>query len=77
MLVLRDREAEAHSRPILRIHVVRVAYVGQDILVLGECLEREVYVIVVLLYHFHVARLVHVLLDVLLRAKTNINLLEE
>ena len=44
---------------------------------LGERLECEVYVIVMLLYHFHVARLVHVLLDVLLRAKPNINLLEE
>jgi hypothetical protein len=45
--------------------------------VLGKRLKREVDVIVMLLYHFHVARLVHVLLDVLLRAKTNIDLLEE
>jgi hypothetical protein len=45
--------------------------------VLRERLEREVYVIVMLLYHFHVARPIHVLLDVLLRAIPKQYLLEE
>ena len=61
----------------MRVHVVRVAYVGEDVIVLRERLEREVYVIVMLLYHFHVARPIHVLLDVLLRAIPKQYLLEE
>ena len=44
---------------------------------LRERLEREVDVIVMLFYHFHVARPVHVLLNVLLRAIPEQYLLEE
>ena len=62
---------------LLRVHVVRVAYVGENVLVLRERLEREVYVIVMLFYHFHVARPVHVLFDVLLWTVPDFDLLEE
>ena len=41
-----------------------------------ERLKREVYVIVMLSDHLHIARLVHILADVLFGAKTTLNLVK-